>query len=68
MACEISAADELLLTEMLFAGVFNELSPQNCAALLSVFVAEGRGECPALDDELNACLRQVQVRPVHVHV
>ena len=26
VACELSAADELLLTEMLFNGVFNELT------------------------------------------
>lgn len=38
VACEISSGDELLLTEMVFAGLFNELTPQQCAALLSCFV------------------------------
>ena len=38
MACEISTADELLLTEMLFAGVFNDLSVEQGVALLSCFV------------------------------
>ena len=38
VACEISSGDELLLTEMIFNGVFNELLPEHCAALLSCFV------------------------------
>lgn len=38
VACEISSGDELLLTEMIFGGVFNDLTPQQCAALLSCFV------------------------------
>jgi superfamily II RNA helicase len=36
VACEISSGDELLPTEMIFGGVFNELTPQT-AALLSCF-------------------------------
>jgi ATP-dependent RNA helicase DOB1 len=38
VACEISSGDELLLTEMVFGGVFNDLTPQQTAALLSCFV------------------------------
>lgn len=38
VACEISTGDELLLTEMIFNGVFNSLLPEQCAALLSCFV------------------------------
>lgn len=38
VACEISSGDELLLTEMIFGGVFNGLEPAHCAALLSCFV------------------------------
>lgn len=38
VACEISTGDELLLTEMMFGGVFNPLAPEHCAALLSCFV------------------------------
>lgn len=38
VACEISTGDELLLTEMIFNGVFNDLEPEQCAALLSCFV------------------------------
>lgn len=38
VACEISTGDELLLTELIFNGVFNPLEPEQCAALLSCFV------------------------------
>ena len=38
VACEISTGDELLLTELIFNGVFNSLEPEQCAALLSCFV------------------------------
>lgn len=38
VACEISTGDELLLTELIFNGVFNTLAPEQCAALLSCFV------------------------------
>ena len=34
------SGDELLLTEMIFDGVFNELTVQQCVALLSCFVFE----------------------------
>ena len=38
VACEISSGDELLLTELIFNGAFNPLSPEQAAALLSCFV------------------------------
>lgn len=38
VACELQASDELLLVEMLFNGVFNDMTPQHIAALLSCFV------------------------------
>jgi superfamily II RNA helicase len=38
VACEISTGDELLLTELIFNGVFNPLAPEHCAGLLSCFV------------------------------
>lgn len=62
-ACEISCADELLLTEMLFAGHFNQLEPAQVVALLSCFVAEGsksNGEPPKISENLQAILRQCQ--------
>ena len=38
VACEINTGDKLLLTEMIFEGVLNTLSPEQAAALLSCFV------------------------------
>ncbi|XP_044753460.1 exosome RNA helicase MTR4-like [Coccinella septempunctata] len=40
VACELSSADELLLTEMLFSGIFNPLTPAEVCALLSCFVCD----------------------------
>jgi superfamily II RNA helicase len=42
VACEISAGDELLLTEMIFNGVFNDLTLEQTVALLSCFVCSER--------------------------
>ena len=41
IACELSSADELLLTEMVFNGLFNDLSAEQSAAILSCFVMLG---------------------------
>ena len=38
VGCEISAGDEILLTDLLFSGFFNEMQPNEIAALLSSFV------------------------------
>ena len=38
VACEINSGDELLATEMIFAGVLTELSPEEAVALLSALV------------------------------
>ncbi|WFD30827.1 RNA helicase [Malassezia sp. CBS 17886] len=61
VACEISTGDELLLTEMIFSGTFNELTPEQCAAILSCFVFGERSEHPVrLREELSAPLRVLQ--------
>jgi ATP-dependent RNA helicase DOB1 len=38
VACEIDAADELMVAEMLFNGAFNELAPEHIVCLLSCLV------------------------------
>lgn len=60
VACELSSGDELLITEMIFNGTFNDLSPAHCAALLSCFVCDDK--CPELnmDKELEAPFKQMQ--------
>ena len=41
----VCSGDELLLTEMIFNGVFNDLTVQQCVALLSCFVFEEKVNC-----------------------
>uniref|UniRef100_A0A8C2SP95 Exosome RNA helicase MTR4 n=1 Tax=Coturnix japonica TaxID=93934 RepID=A0A8C2SP95_COTJA len=61
VACEISSADELLLTEMMFNGLFNDLSAEQATALLSCFVfQENSNEMPKLTEQLAGPLRQMQ--------
>ncbi|VEU21978.1 DEKNAAC102956 [Brettanomyces naardenensis] len=61
IACEISTGDELLLTELIFNGTFNELTPEQCAALLSCFVFEERSnEVPRLKPELAEPLKEMR--------
>ncbi|KAI0275862.1 antiviral helicase [Russula aff. rugulosa BPL654] len=61
VACEISTGDELLLTELIFNGVFNPLAPEHCAGLLSCFVFTEKSEQPTkLKEELAAPLRVMQ--------
>lgn len=42
VACELSCGDELLLTELIFAGFFTDLPVEIAVALLSCFVCEER--------------------------
>ncbi|KAF8343118.1 antiviral helicase [Cantharellus anzutake] len=61
VACEINSGDELLLTEMIFNGVFNSLAPEHCAALLSCFVFDDTiDQAVKLREEYQAPLRQMQ--------
>lgn len=61
VACELSSGDELLLTEMIFNGTFNELSAAQSVALLSCFVCDERAtEQPTSAEELAAPLKQMQ--------
>lgn len=61
VACEISTGDELLLTEMIFDGVFNDLTPEQCAALMSCFVFTEKSEQQIrLKEDLAGPLRIMQ--------
>merc|ERR1712224_769950 len=61
IACDLSSADELLLTEMLFNGLFNEMDPAQTAAVLSCFVCDERSnEMPKMSGELSGPLRTMQ--------
>lgn len=61
VACEVSTGDELLLTELIFAGGFNDLSIEQTVSLLSCFVFEEKAdEPPKLREELVGPLRLLQ--------
>ncbi|KAI9843895.1 MAG: ATP-dependent RNA helicase mtr4 [Sclerophora amabilis] len=61
VACEISTGDELLLSELLFNRFFNELTPEQCAAVLSCFIFEEKSnETPQLKDELAKPFRDIR--------
>ncbi|KAI4277077.1 MAG: hypothetical protein LQ337_002059 [Flavoplaca oasis] len=62
VACEISTGDELLLSELLFDGFFNELTPELCASVLSCFIFEEKAESPALKEQLAKPFREVQAK------
>ncbi|KAH9898764.1 rRNA-processing arch domain-containing protein [Xylariomycetidae sp. FL2044] len=61
VACEISSTEnhELLLSELLFNRFFNELSPELCAAVLSVFIFDEKVEATALPDELGIPYKKI---------
>ncbi|KAF7495704.1 ATP-dependent RNA helicase mtr4 [Sarcoptes scabiei] len=61
VACEITSGDELLLTEMLFNGVFNNLNCNQLAALLSCMVFEEKvSTVRKLSDELTVPFKRMQ--------
>lgn len=61
VACELSSADELLLTEMIFNGLFNALDVTQTTALLSCFVCDEKSnEMPKLSEALSGPLKQMQ--------
>ncbi|KAK6339084.1 ATP-dependent RNA helicase mtr4 [Orbilia brochopaga] len=69
VACEISTADELLLSELMFNRMFNELTPAQCAAVLSCLVFDeklnSKENKPALKEHLakpyRALIEQAQI-------
>jgi ATP-dependent RNA helicase DOB1 len=61
VACEINAADELVLTELMFTGVFNELEFNQIAALVSCLVVQDKSDSKVqLSESLAGPLRQLQ--------
>ncbi|KAF1757967.1 hypothetical protein GCK72_014425 [Caenorhabditis remanei] len=66
VACELSASDELILTEMLLKGLFNSLDVAQTAALLSCFVFQDNCSAPKLSSELQTCLSELHEQARHV--
>ncbi len=61
VACELNTADELMLTEMLFNGVFQDLSVPQTAALLACMIHEEKDEEDVrVRDDMQPAVRQLQ--------
>ncbi|KAM0952569.1 putative RNA helicase [Dioscorea sansibarensis] len=61
VACEISSADELTLTELMFSGVFKDLKVEEMVALLSCFVwQEKLQDAPKPREGLEMLFSQLQ--------
>jgi len=60
-SCELSTGDELVLTDMVFDGVFNSLSAEQAVALLSCFVhKEPSKDKPKIQADLQDSFTQLQ--------
>jgi ATP-dependent RNA helicase DOB1 len=58
VACEISTGDELILTEMIFSGVFTDLAVEQAVSLLSCFSTEEKSnEAPAIEEEMKTPIK-----------
>lgn len=61
VACEISSADELTLTELMFNGVLKDVKVEDMVSLLSCFVwQEKLQDAPKPRDELELLFAQLQ--------
>ena len=60
-ACGIDSGDELVICELIFDGVFKELSPEVCAAVLSCFVFDEK-----TDDDTGSHLVEELKRPIEI--
>eukprot|EP00124_Ichthyophonus_hoferi_P004650 Ihof_evm3s539 gene=Ihof_evmTU3s539 len=61
VACEISTGDELVLTDLIFAGVFNDLTVEQVCAMLACFVFQEKSDdLPKIKEDLAGPLRQLQ--------
>lgn len=59
----VYSADELVATELLFNGVFNDLTAQQCCALLSCMAFQEKSkEMPKLSEVMSGSLRIMQVK------
>jgi len=60
VACELNGVDALLMTEMIFNGVFNTLNVPQIVALISCFVCDEKSyEMPESTEELSIPFKQM---------
>ena len=61
VACEISTGDELVISELMFNRFFNDMTPEQCAAVLSCFIFEEKSENRSgLREELAMAYQEIQ--------
>jgi len=62
VACELTAGDELVLTELIFQGMFNDLDIPHTVALLSCFIFDEKTEVnmSKIKEAMIGPIRQVQ--------
>jgi ATP-dependent RNA helicase DOB1 len=61
-ACEINTANELVVTELIFTGVFKSLTVEQCVALLSVMAFDERNKD---EDDPTKGLKSFLLNPFH---
>eukprot|EP00980_Cylindrotheca_fusiformis_P031501 scaffold26468_cov162-Cylindrotheca_fusiformis.AAC.3 len=61
-ACEINTANELVVTELIFTGVFKSLEVEQCVALLSVMAFDERNKD---EDDPTKGLKSFLLNPFH---
>ena len=67
MACEINSGDELVATEMIFAGVLSELEPEEAVALLSALVFQVGFCCHSPTQHLQRTWLPLQEEQLALH-
>jgi ATP-dependent RNA helicase DOB1 len=60
--CEITTADEVVLTDMVFDGVFNDLTPEQAVGLLSCFVHKepSKDTNPKIRSDLEVAFKKLR--------
>ena len=61
-ACEINTANELVVVELIFTGVFNDLIVEQCCALLSCMTHDERNKDD--DDPAKGWFTEILVQPL----
>ncbi len=65
VACQISACDEILATELLFAGVFNQMDSSSLAAVLSCLVHDQNDNTEKISIKTEKLQKSFQVIMEH---
>jgi len=64
VACEVNTCEELIVTEMVFEGILNELEPAEIVAALSSLIFQEKSDSNELDSELperlHSCCERMQ--------